>query len=128
MRKLLCKTLFLLMGGLLCGTSAFAGDEVDLGNGTSRLGAEDNTTGWWTQFTDFVEIAPNKTLTYTFKNYSSKANNWNNWAVNIVAESGYEYLIMRADCFGWSNANFDAMNTGDAAGNDNTWFTCNWNK
>jgi len=127
MRKLLCKTLFLLMGGLLCGTSAFAGDEVDLGNGTSRLGAEDNTTGWWSQFTDFVEIAPNKTLTYTFKNYSSKANNWNNWAVNIVAESGYEYLIMRADCFGWSNANFDAMNTGDAAGNDNTWFTCNWN-
>ncbi|MBQ8153689.1 MAG: hypothetical protein IJ069_08420 [Prevotella sp.] len=127
MMNYLRKTVLVFMTGLLCSTAAFAGDEVDLGDGTSRLGAEDNTTGWWSQFTDFVEIAPNKTLTYTFKNYSSKVYNWNNWAVNIVAESNYEYLIMRADCFGWSNGNFDAMNTGDADGNDNTWFTCNWN-
>ena len=114
------KTVLVFMTGLLCSTAAFAGDEVDLGDGTSRLGAEDNTTAWWSQFTDFVEIAPNKTLTYTFKNYSSKAYNWNNWVVNIVAESGYEYLIMRADCYGWSEGN--GLNT-----DDNTWFTCNWN-
>ncbi|MBQ8713859.1 MAG: hypothetical protein IJ552_01485 [Prevotella sp.] len=125
MRKLLCKTLFLLMGGLLCGTSAFAGDEVDLGNGTSRLGAEDNTTGWWTQFTDFVEIAPNKTLTYTFKNYSSKANNWNNWALEICEKvSGYEYLLMRADCFGLTNGEWEGRNTND---NSTGWFLFNSN-
>ena len=92
-------------------TAAWAGDEVDLGNGTSRLGEEGNTTAWWTKFTDYVDIAPDKTLTYTFVNHSSKANLWNNWAVQICEkESNYEYLIMRADCFGvtagdWTNKN-----------------------
>ena len=113
------------MGGLLCGSSAFAGDEVDLGNGTSRLGAEDNTTAWWTQFTDFVEIAPNKTLTYTFKNYSSKTDNWNNWAVEICEKvSGYEYLLMRADCFGLTNGEWEGRNTND---NSTDWFYGNLN-
>ena len=92
-------------------TAAWAGDEVDLGNGTSRLGEEGNTTAWWTKFTDYVDIAPDKTLTYTFVNHSSKANLWNNWAIQICEkESNYEYLIMRADCFGvtagdWTNKN-----------------------
>ena len=110
MKQILRKTFLVLLGGVMS-TAAWAGDEVDLGNGTSRLGEEGNTTAWWTKFTDYVDIAPDKTLTYTFVNHSSKANLWNNWAVQICEkESNYEYLIMRADCFGvtagdWTNKN-----------------------
>ena len=94
---------------------------------TTTVGTEDNTTAWWTQFSDWYTIEPDKTLTITFTNYSSKKNNYNNWASEIVsAESGYEWLLMRADCFGVSNGGWaaDGMNTNN---NTSGWFNCNYN-
>ena len=101
--------------------AAWAGGPIDLGNGTSRLGAEDNSTAWWTDFTDYVEIAPNKTLTYTFVNHSSKAAIFANWALQIIAESNYEWLLMRSDCYGVTGGDWDNKNT-----NKPGWFLVNY--
>ena len=114
------KKLFTLIAAALLSTAAMA-------DGTTTIGATDNTTPWWTVFSDWYTIAPNKTLTLTFVNHSSKGANYNNWASEIVsAESNYEWLLMRADCFGVSNGGWaaDGMNT-----NNNTtgWFNCNYN-
>lgn len=98
-----------------------------MAEGTTTIGATDNSTAWWTIFSDWYTIAPNKTLTLTFVNHSSKTDNWNNWASEIVsAESNYEWLVMRADCFGVSNGGWgdDGMNTNN---NLNNWFNCNFN-
>ena len=124
-KQLLMKT-FLVAVCLLGGANfAWAGGVTDLGNGTSRLGNDDNTTAWWTDFTDWYTIAPNKTLTITFVNHSSKAENFANWAVEIDNnDKNYEWLLMRSDCFGITNGEW----TGRTTNNNTTgWFKYNLN-
>ena len=89
---------------------------------TTTVGAEDNSTAWWTAFSDPYTIEPNKTLTLQFKNYSSKIDNWSNWAVILTQDvdfgtEGSEYLVLRADNWGWQYA----LNTGSESSHD--WFT-----
>ena len=90
---------------------------------TTTVGNEDNTTGWWTAFSDYYTIAPNKTLTLKFKNYSSKAQNWNNWLAVVTTDAdrgaeGYsEYVVLRADNYAWQGA----LNTGAESSHD--WYT-----
>ena len=73
----------------------------------STIGATDNSTGWWGDHSDYFTIPADWNLTLTFTNYSSKANNWNNWVVGITTdadrgEDGYaEYAILRSDLYGW---------------------------
>jgi len=93
----------------------------------SYVGAEDNSTPWWSAFSNYYTIPADNTLTLEFDNYSSKANSWNNWltVVSTAAERGAddyaEYVVWRADGYGWQGAN----NTGDDS--DNSWFTSNTN-
>ena len=61
------KKIFIFIVAALFGTVAMAN--------TTIVGNEDNTTGWWSAFSDYYTIEPNKTLTLKFTNYSSKANN-----------------------------------------------------
>ena len=117
---------FLMAVCLLGGASfAWADGVTDLGNGTSRLGNEENNTAWWTDFTEWYTIAPNKTLTLTFVNHSSKADNYANWAVEIDNNAeNYEWLLMRADCFGITNGEWTGRTTND---NSTGWFKYNLN-
>ena len=112
MKKTLRFTLLCAM--VLCGSSAMAD--------TTTVGAEDNTTGWWTAFSDPYTIEPNKTLTLKFQNFTSKAENWNNWSVILTQDvdfgtEGSEYLVLRADNYGWQYG----LNTGPDS--DHGWFT-----
>lgn len=93
------KKIFTFIFAVLFSTAAMAS--------TTIVGNEDNTSGWWTAFSDYYIIAPNKTLTVKFQNFSSKAENWNNW-ISVVtndaergAEGYSEYFVLRADNFGW---------------------------
>ena len=94
---------------------------------TTTVGSEDNSTEWWSAFSDYYTIAPNKTLHLKFVNYTSKGGNWNNWIVALTTEAerggdGYsEYVVLRADNWGW-NASADTQ--------DNSWYvslTSNYN-
>ena len=118
-KKLLNSMRALLVAAGLCAGATSAWAE------TTTVGNADNTTSWWSAFSDYYTIEPNQTLTVSFKNYSDKSENWMNYIGVLTTDadrdaSGYsEYVVMRADCYGWQGS----LNTN----NDQTWFTSNTN-
>ena len=67
----------------------------------NMVGAADNSTGWWGAHSENIRVAPGETYVSTFTNYTSGANNWNNFVVVLCAEDNSEYAVVRADNFGW---------------------------
>ena len=94
----------------------------------TTIGAEDNSTPWWTAFSDIYTVEPGKTLKLHFKNYSSKAKNWSNWATRLTNDDfSTEYLIMRADCFGVTEGGWGDETKTTNSQATNKWFTANLN-
>ena len=79
---------------------------------TAIVGAEDNTSGWWTEFSQYFYVPSGKKLFIEFENFGSGANNWNNWNVCVAngkerETEGYsEYFVLRSDWYGWGNADY----------------------
>ena len=65
------------------------------------LGTEDCTTGWWSAFTKDVKVPAGETYQVDFTNYSSLANNWNNFVVILRNTNLQEYGVYRADNYAW---------------------------
>ena len=65
------------------------------------VGLTDNTTPWWTAFSDDIKIGPKETFVSTFTNYTNGAYNWNNFLVILRKANKTEYAVVRADNFGW---------------------------
>jgi hypothetical protein len=108
------------------------GDTTYLTVATAIVGAEDNSSAWWTAFSDYFTIPTNKLLHLEFVNHGNGINNWNNWNLAVTNEiadregDGYaEYFVLRSDAFGWGNADFDAnmisQDYPDTDGNDDIW-------
>ena len=79
---------------------------------STLVGAEDNSSGWWTEFSQYFSVPPGKKLVLEFVNYGSGANNWNNWNVCVANGErdgdGYsEYFLLRSDWYGWGNGDYD---------------------
>lgn len=76
------------------------------------VGNEDMTTAWWTEFSDLVTMTGDQTMHFGFYNYTNGNANWNNWVLVLTNgknrdESGYaEHFVLRADAFGWGDANY----------------------
>jgi len=70
----------------------------------SVLGPEDNTGGFWSALTDNILIPAGETYSVKFKNYTTMANNWNNFVVILRSATDQpEYGVVRADNYGWGN-------------------------
>jgi hypothetical protein len=75
------------------------------------VGAPDYSTAWWTAFSKYVTLTGNGTIHYEFYNYNTgTGSNWNNFLIGVTNDdvrngsNGYsEYLILRADNYGWAN-------------------------
>ena len=86
-------------------------------SGKQIVGEQDFSSAWWTTFSDDYVIPANKTLTLTFVNHSSKAENWNNWSIVLTSDADRgaanyeEYFVLRADNFAWFKGDFN-NNTG----------------
>ena len=65
------------------------------------LGAEDNSSGWWSAHTENIKVEPKETKVVNFTNYSSRLNNWNNFVIVLNKANLAEYAVVRADNFGW---------------------------
>lgn len=71
------------------------------------VGAQDFSSGFWTDFSDYYTIPAGKTLHLKFVNHSSKENNWNNWVLALASDadrgdaSYAEYFVLRADNYAW---------------------------
>ena len=91
------------------------------------LGAADNTTPWWTEFTDTVKVEEGTAARVYFQNYGGAAA-YNNFAVILQnaadgAETVTEYAVVRADNYGWLYAQ-NTVDHRDALG----WtLESNWN-
>lgn len=93
------------------------------------LGAEDNSDAFWASHLDQdIKVPSNKIYTVGFTNYSSGANNYNNYYVVLrSADKTKEYAVLRSDDYGWSTnydngyTNCTHSNTGSA--DWTTWLT-----
>ncbi len=89
------------------------------------VGSTDRTSGFWTEFSDIFAVPAGQSVTKVFTNYTSGAENWNNFCVILQstptghsdATEGYsEYAVVRADNWGWG-AGYDGIATAE----------CDWN-
>ncbi len=85
------------------------------------IGAADNSTGFWGAHSENVKVNPGETVCSTFYNYTSGANNWNNFCVVLCsADQATEYAVVRADNFGWGQG-YDACTHEGTQGDWATW-------
>lgn len=92
------------------------GDTTYIDIATAIVGAEDFSSAWWTDFSDYFAVPTGQLLTLEFTNHNGgSVNNWNNWTVIVSNEAGdrddtdnyAEYFALRSDAFGWGNEDFD---------------------
>ncbi len=73
----------------------------------TTVGLEDNTTPWWSAFSNYQTVVGEAYFHYKFVNYTNGVNNWNNWLLaltngqNRSSVNYKECFILRADNFGW---------------------------
>ena len=67
------------------------------------LGETNNSSAWWSAHTGNLDVPIGQTRKVVFTNYSSKANNWNNFVIVLRAQNNTEYVVLRADNFGWGS-------------------------
>ena len=67
------------------------------------LGETNNSSAWWSAHTGNLDVPIGQTRKVVFTNYSSKANNWNNFVMVLRAQNNTEYAVLRADNFGWGS-------------------------
>lgn len=71
-------------------------------NSAGTVGANDNSTAWWSVFSDDFNVPAGETKSISFTNYTNMDNNWSNFAVILrKADQETEYAVVRADNFGW---------------------------
>lgn len=87
----------------------------------TSIGATDNSTPFWGAHSESIKIGARETFVTTFTNYSSGANNWNNFVIVLASADGAtEYAVVRADNYGWGNGYAACTPTGDQ-GDWGTW-------
>ena len=92
------------------------------------IGSVDNTSAWWTEFSDLIKVGPNETFVSTFTNFTSGANNWNNFCValskaDLSLGAAGEYAVVRADNYGWGNGYAACTPVCDNGGDWATWLS-----
>lgn len=87
------------------------------------LGTTTFGLGWWSEFTNGVELKEGESKTVKLKNYSSGVENWHNYVVaftntqttadKVPSADNYEgyaeYAVVRADLYGWGDASYAAV-------------------
>lgn len=81
-------------------------------NSNTIVGAEDNTTAFLGAFSDDFNVPVGETKAISFTNYSSLANNWNNFVVVLRKADLTEYATVRADNYGWGNGYAACLTSG----------------
>lgn len=69
-------------------------------NSRGMIGAEDNSTVFWGDFSDEFNIPIGETKSITFTNYNNLVATWNNYVVVLRKNDLTEYAVVRADNYG----------------------------
>lgn len=86
----------------------------------SVVGAEDCSTAWWGAHADDKNVPSGETYAISFTNLSSGASNWNNFVVILRKADLTEYVVVRADNYGWGTG-YAAATIGGTQGDWATW-------
>lgn len=89
--------------GVTATVSVNVSESVDseVHNSTNMVGAEDNTSAFKAEFSDYFDVAIGETKSIKFTNYSDLAANWNNFIVALrKSDEVTEYAFVRADNWG----------------------------
>lgn len=87
----------------------------------SLVGLEDNTTAWWTVFSDDVKVPAGETRSFSFTNYTDGKNNWDNFVTILRNAAKSEYGVVRADNYGWGNGYAACQHDATAAADWTGW-------
>lgn len=88
----------------------------------TTLGATDNSDAWWTSHLDAdIKIESNKSYSTTFTNYTSGANNYNNYVVVLRKADKTEYCCLRSDDYGWGDSFASCTHSNSASADWGAW-------
>ena len=77
------------------------------------IGAEDNSSAFRADATDFIAVPAGRTIVNRFINYTNGAENWNNFIITLYKADGTEYGFVRADNWGIGDCYWDGCQTCD---------------
>ena len=77
------------------------------------IGAEDNTSGFRTESTEFISVPAGATIVNRFINYTNLAENWNSFIITLSKADGTEYCFVRADNWGSGTSYWDGCQSCD---------------
>lgn len=88
------------------------GDDFEymIGEPVNTIGAVDNSSAFWTEFSNYFRIPANTSMHFQFVNYTSGVENYHNWLLGITndadrgAANYSEFFVMRQDVWGWGTA------------------------
>ena len=90
----------------------------------TALGAEDCSTAWWgAHLNADVNVPAGETRAFSFTNWSSGANNWNNFVVVLRNADLTEYAVVRSDNWGWGDGYGTCVATCTGGEDWATWLT-----
>lgn len=88
----------------------------------TTLGKTDCTAEWWESHLDQdIKIESNKVYSTTFTNYSSLANNYNNYVVVLRKADKTEYCCLRSDDYGWGDSYASCTHSNTASDDWASW-------
>lgn len=88
----------------------------------TTLGKTDCSSAWWDAHLDQdIKIESNKVYSTTFTNYSSLANNYNNYVVVLRKSDKTEYCCLRSDDYGWGDSYASCTHSNTASGDWAGW-------
>lgn len=91
------------------------GDTVVVDITKTVVGAEDCSSAWWEDHSQFFQVPAGQLLHFEFINHTSKKNNWSNWNLVMATTPGTstdddpayaELFVIRSDAYGWGNADY----------------------
>ena len=89
---------------------------------TTIVGAEDNSTGFRGAHAEDINVPAGETREINFTNYTTCANNWNNWVAILRRADLSEFAVVRADNYGWG-AGYDGNANLILSGGQADWAT-----
>ena len=116
-----CSVRLVRTGGMLY-LSVYDSDE-------DYVGATDNSSTWWTAFSDSYTLSKGFTYNVQFTNWGALDKNYYNWILVAANGSGHstadrsdyaEYFVLRADNYGWGTS-YGTPSLTRADGSDLDW-------
>ena len=83
---------------------------LTLVKGIAQVGANDFSTGWWTEFSDDYNVASGSSKTLTMYCYSNNINNWHSPCTILRKADKSENAVVRMDNWGWGTG-YDGIAT-----------------